>query len=171
MNDTIYRQAAIDAIEKAKTARTKDGEIYVAKINAEMNIDLLPSVQEQRWIPVSKDLPKGQELVNVSCHDTLGDTSFDYTSSGWVTTDGEYWIVDNEINNYVVAWMPLPKPYKGEPMRITELVNHFPELKNRPADEVFKIAERQNEIEEDEARREMERYFNDNGDPRRYEYY
>ena len=56
-------------------------------------------------------------------------------------------------------------------MRITELVNHFPELKNRPADEVFKIAERQHEIEEDEARREMERYFDDNGDPRRYEYY
>lgn len=56
-------------------------------------------------------------------------------------------------------------------MRITELVNQFPELKNRPADEVFKIAERQHEIEEDEARREMERYYDDNGDPRRYEYY
>ena len=114
MDDLIYKQAAIDAIEKAKTARTEDGEIYVAKINAEMNIGLLPSVQEQQWIPVSEGIPKGQELVNVSCHDTSGDTSFDYTSSGWVTTDGEYWIVDNEINNYVVAWMPLPKPYKEE---------------------------------------------------------
>lgn len=47
MNDTIYRHAAIDAIEKAKTARTADGEIYVAKINAEMNIVLLPSAQSE----------------------------------------------------------------------------------------------------------------------------
>lgn len=53
--------------------------------------------------------------------------------------------------------------------RITELVKHFPELKNRPAEEIFKIADRQREIEEDDARREMERYFDDNGDPRRYE--
>lgn len=54
--DTISRQAAIDAIEKAKTAKSEDGEIYVAKYNAEMNITLLPSAQPEQkigyWIPV-----------------------------------------------------------------------------------------------------------------------
>ena len=45
--DTISRQAAIEAIEHAKTARSQDGEIYVAKINAEMNIQTLPSVQPE----------------------------------------------------------------------------------------------------------------------------
>ena len=47
VNDTVSRQGAIDAIEKAKTAKTPDGEMYVAKINAEMNIQLLPSVQPE----------------------------------------------------------------------------------------------------------------------------
>ena len=42
--DAISRQAAIDAIENTKSAKSEDGEIYVAKINAEMNIQLLPSV-------------------------------------------------------------------------------------------------------------------------------
>ena len=71
---------------------------------------------ELQWIPCSERLPHGScsDLVNVSIHDDSGDTPFDYTSCGWVTTDGEYWIVDNEINNHVVAWMPLPEPYKGE---------------------------------------------------------
>ena len=47
MDDLISRQAAIEAVESAKTARTPDGEIYVAKINAEMNIQILPSVQPE----------------------------------------------------------------------------------------------------------------------------
>lgn len=78
-------------------------------------IDKMPTIEpEQKWIPVSERLPHGScsDLVNVSIHDDSGDTPFDYTSCGWVTTDGEYWIVDNEINNHVIAWMPLPEPYK-----------------------------------------------------------
>jgi len=47
MNDLISRQAAIDAVERAKTARTEDGEIFCAKINAQMNIQLLPSAQPE----------------------------------------------------------------------------------------------------------------------------
>ena len=72
--------------------------------------------EDSHWIPCSERLPHGScsDLVNVSIHDDSGDTPFDYTSCGWVTTDGEYWIVDNEINNHVIAWMPLPKPYGGE---------------------------------------------------------
>ena len=52
--DAISRQAAIDAIEKTKAAMSTDGEIYVAKINAEMNIQQLPSVSTEKtghWIP------------------------------------------------------------------------------------------------------------------------
>ena len=45
VGDMISRQAAIDAVESAKTARTPDGEIYVAKLNEEMNIQILPSAQ------------------------------------------------------------------------------------------------------------------------------
>ena len=82
---------------------------------AEVAIEKLPSTSsEQQWIPCSKRLPIGQTEVIASMHDDSGDTAFDYTASGWVTPDGRYWIVDGEINNFVVAWMPLPKPWKGE---------------------------------------------------------
>ena len=57
--DTIYRQDAIDAIERAKTAQAPNGEIYVAKLNAEMNIQILPSAQHERkkgrWIGTVED--------------------------------------------------------------------------------------------------------------------
>ena len=56
MSDLISRQAAIDAVERAKTARSADGEIFCAKINAQMNIQHLPSIQPERrkgeWIEV-----------------------------------------------------------------------------------------------------------------------
>lgn len=47
MSDLISRQDAIDAVERAKTARTEDGEIFCAKINAQMNIQLLPSAEPE----------------------------------------------------------------------------------------------------------------------------
>lgn len=68
---------------------------------------------EPQWIPCSERLPNSQETVVVSVRDETGDTRYDYTSCGWVTTDKEYWIIDDEINNYVIAWMPLPEPWKG----------------------------------------------------------
>lgn len=66
------------------------------------------------WVVISKDEyhPPAQEEVLVSCLDDSGDTPFSYTSTGWVTPNHEYWIVNNEINKDVVAWMPLPDPYK-----------------------------------------------------------
>lgn len=114
--DSISRQKAINTVKKMRAVCDTDSiEDYEALL--ETAIEALPSAQsEPQWIPCSERLPHGScsDLVNVSIHDDSGDTPFDYTSCGWVTTDGEYWIVDNEINNHVVAWMPLPEPYKGE---------------------------------------------------------
>ena len=47
MDDLISRQAAIDAIDRAKTVRSENNEIFVAKINAQMNIEQLPSAQPE----------------------------------------------------------------------------------------------------------------------------
>lgn len=67
---------------------------------------------ETHWIPCKERMPNTQTPVIVSVHDDNGDGSFDYPDFGWTTRFGEYWIVDNEINNNVVAWMYLPKAYK-----------------------------------------------------------
>lgn len=120
MSDLIDRQVAIDKLQKEINKGTPPFDDVMGAIRCGVRlarniIEDLPSAQTH-WIPCSERLPHGScsDLVNVSIHDDSGDTPYDYTSCGWVTTDGEYWIVDNEINNHVVAWMPLPKPYGGE---------------------------------------------------------
>jgi len=71
----------------------------------------LPSVElERRWIPVTEALPINDVDVIVSVLDNSGDTPYRFTSVGWCTPDGQYWVVDNEMCNGVIAWMPLPEP-------------------------------------------------------------
>lgn len=110
MSDLISRQAAIDdikAIYEYHDTVTEDRIID--------HLKRLPTAEKVgKWIPVSERLPNGQTEVIVSCCDDSGDSKYNYTSCGWMTRDGEYWIVDNEINYYVNAWMPLPEPWRGE---------------------------------------------------------
>ena len=67
-----------------------------------------------KWIPVSEKLPWTDTDVLVTVLDDSGDTPWSYTSIGWLTPKGEYWVVDNEMCYGVVAWMPLPSPYRTE---------------------------------------------------------
>lgn len=62
---------------------------------------------EVKW---KTDEPPYHEYVIVSVHDESGDNAYDYTTFGWKLND--CWIVDNDVNQYVVAWAELPKPYK-----------------------------------------------------------
>lgn len=61
--------------------------------------------EQTRWIPVSERLPE----------------KYSYTlwcaSSGYVRSDyfnGEFWEDAKKYCYEVIAWMPLPKPYKAE---------------------------------------------------------
>lgn len=113
-NDSISRQAAINMLEERLQANGYSNTALVSELNRSIGYLMhMPSTQP-RWIPVSEHLPNAQTEVIVSCTDDSGDTKFRYTSSGWITTDKEYWIVDNEINNFVVAWREMPEPWKGE---------------------------------------------------------
>ena len=116
MNDLIDRQAAIDELEGRIKVNGYSNVALVSELNRCIGyIMRLPSAQpEPQWIPCSKRLPNAQDVVIVSIRDETGDTAYNYTSHGWLTTDKEYWIVDDDINHYVVAWMPLPEPWKGE---------------------------------------------------------
>ena len=103
MSDLIDREALLEAMKHRK-------EYFGRKSDPICLVEDAPSIPAPRWVRCEEKLPNSQELVIVAITDTAGDTPFSYTSCGWLTTDKEYWIVDNDICGYVVAWMPFPEP-------------------------------------------------------------
>lgn len=130
--DSIDRQEAIDAFNE-QNWRLSDIPSYPIckeiRKSAQDTIRSLPSVQPQRWIPVTEKLPekRGYYLVtiddsgvqNVEIHE-FRHTSIDPASEYY---KGEYWWYDYDpydceyCDDYgldVVAWMPLPEAYRED---------------------------------------------------------
>lgn len=103
--DRISRAEAIEAVrlKSAKCGLLGRGDI----------LDILSSLPsaENEWIPVSERLPDEEEIVLTS--DSIGHIDFGQYDRGqwyWLAEAcTDYWI----RNDGVIAWMPLPKPYKG----------------------------------------------------------
>lgn len=72
--------------------------------------------QEPKWIPVSEKLPKTGEYVgNVAKYYLVQNEYGDMLVARY--THGEYWEQIYQlkpIGDEIVAWMPLPKPYKPQ---------------------------------------------------------
>lgn len=71
------------------------------------------------WIPVNERLPEDGRPVLIyawNVHHVIARYDTFRTDDGykktWVTADA--WNGNTEIGNEVIAWMPLPEPYKGE---------------------------------------------------------
>ena len=125
--DAVSRQAAIDRINKQREHLQPD--IYpqdkigdaAYRICAEF-IERLPSAQpEQQWIPCSERLPEEPYGCLVTVWDTNPVTmdEFENILPYFVGWDGEQWNDgDGEQCPFeVVAWMPLPEPYREETER------------------------------------------------------
>lgn len=110
-NDLISRQAAIDVV--------KGIDRYFVRY-----IEELPSAQQ--WIPCSERLPEeyGEFLVTMTEKAKAKDLGFDidetyirkmrYDSNGWhLPIHIPSWI-NEAVKDEVLAWMPLPEPYKTE---------------------------------------------------------
>lgn len=65
----------------------------------------LKSEQELRWIPVTERLPKEEGFYLVTRRTTDDVATFIFRRT---LTSKDYW------KRCVIAWMPLPKPYKQE---------------------------------------------------------
>jgi len=117
--DLISRQAVLDAMyELCNTGETlkenpwRDNPHIDAITDA---IDDLPSVTPQqrtgRWIPVSERVPEdGEEVL---CFLESEEMAVLFRRNNW----GQYEWVDGGFatGSYdVIAWMPLPQPYKAE---------------------------------------------------------
>lgn len=95
MNDLIKRSDAIDAVYKAS------GIGEALKV-----LKHLPSAQQ--WIPVSEQKPEGEVL----CCSIYGDMIVGYVYKDISCDTGFCAESSDECLVNVIAWMPLPEPWK-----------------------------------------------------------
>ena len=110
--DLISRQDAIEDIKECAQAAHSihEWDMEQGYINAIECLEELPSAQpEQRWIPCSERLPKVRQWVLCQCRAGIIDVLR-------LTDDGCWYRKSNEIymSGFVLAWMPLPEPYREE---------------------------------------------------------
>jgi hypothetical protein len=105
----LHCEAMCKKFEKASTSGTYGEHRLV--------LDLL---EQTEWIPVSERLPKSSGVYIVSRWFSDGEERAILVDANYYDGNG-YWYNDNRINwgrdlvtNRIVAWMPLPEPYKAE---------------------------------------------------------
>ena len=62
-----------------------------------------------KWIPITEKLPEEEQQVLISCAN--GYVTYDFFRDGQFETFNDDNVEDEEK---VLAWMPLPEPYKVE---------------------------------------------------------
>jgi hypothetical protein len=111
--DAISRKAVNTLVDElARAISDERCHISRGRSAGEIMQDILnvPSVTpKQKWIPVSERLPKQGESVICQCRANIIkvfklDADFDW----YQDADHCY------MNGFVIAWMPLPEPYKAE---------------------------------------------------------
>ena len=106
MNDLIRRQDAIDVADRADCTELAIED--VKKVTDEVIKELKQLPSEQQWIPCSERLPEDSSPVLITHR---GGVSY-----GWY--NGRYFERGANTNHRklqtVIAWMPLPEPWKGE---------------------------------------------------------
>ena len=107
MDDLISRQAAIDETWKEPSYT----DPYNVLTEVRERIQSLSTAQQ--WIPCSEGLPKARRSVILSTKDWSGEGCYWETTEHHVIWKGYRWNA-TYWDDEVIAWMPLPEPYKGE---------------------------------------------------------
>ena len=110
-----YRKLAEELFEYIPSAEAPYmfSEAYMKQLRFER--DYLQDFVNGQWIPCSERLPKEKQEVYVTVYFIEGDTGRAY---GYMDGFGKWHLcstVEGTLNSgyEVLAWMPLPKPYKG----------------------------------------------------------
>lgn len=127
MSDYINRRAAIDAVNGMPDCPNGYSDTY-DKAHIIAVLEDVPSVQPQRWIPVTPDSPPlympvltwdgGTRHVEQRIpyiRDEIGEKIF---NDWWIDGDEKWdeWAEyqPNLRDGCAIKWMPLPEPWKGE---------------------------------------------------------
>lgn len=112
MSDLISRADAIKAIRKCKFESDMPSDWYRGMECAQDIVDDVPSA-EAEWIPCSERLP--EQSNDYICTIPLDEKEtfvkvMTFHKGGFYDDDDEW---GETFYDDVIAWMPLPKPYKG----------------------------------------------------------
>lgn len=126
-DDLISRKAAIDALEKEKSTPfvNEDGSIDPFGAGRQNQwyrdgIAIMSMPSAERWIPCEVRLPKPNQLVgHVTKYYLIQDEFGDMMVASYQSNErGETWWEQmnsfHAIQDEIVAWQELPKPWKGE---------------------------------------------------------
>lgn len=119
MDDLISRQEAIDAIMSGMVDINDSHFENASECNgfllwAKDEVMKLPSAQpKQRWIPVTERLPEKSGEYLVTYHPCYWDDVESEILVGIDTFRGKTTWAQRKYQR-VVAWMPLPEPYRKE---------------------------------------------------------
>ena len=115
-NDLISRQAAIDVFKNLigiDCIFEEDPKVVGALIAVKEAITQLPAAEpERRCIPCSERLPEDVEIGEeyptvIFCTDKATYVGFYEHDFG-----GKWWTEEDYTVDSVIAWMPLPEPYR-----------------------------------------------------------
>lgn len=88
----------------------------VLEMIEELQGDLEEDEKENGWIPVSERLPEESDYYMACIYNEIQEKS--YCRSEWFSINNNYYgeMVWIDLKSYekVIAWMPLPEPYKEE---------------------------------------------------------
>lgn len=119
MDELIKRQDALDALCDACTLARVKSECFFKKQESCMDHNAIldvPAVGEQ-WIPCSERLPEKKRKTYWVCTDTEYQCECRWTNNRYGIGESDNWgwsYFDVPQYTEVIAWMPLPEPYKGE---------------------------------------------------------
>jgi len=116
MSDLISRQAAIEQLHQSYNL-----------LDAEQRLEDLPSAQPLHWIPCSERLPEIKQHVLMSCYGRViyGRMISKDGNSGYPVFEIcdsvgkkrpivlETTVHSKFTTSRIIAWMPLPEPYRG----------------------------------------------------------
>ena len=129
MNDFISRQGALDLLSaNVLYLETESDALRVGQYIKDVKdgIRNLPAIEPRRgrWIPVTERLPEenGMYLVTMTEKAKAEELGFDldeievskmrYNSNGWQLPRHIPSWINEVVKDEVIAWMPVPEPYR-----------------------------------------------------------